>query len=92
MPTLVIQWNDGNDAGFNDVATSPGNRNGVDRNAMINHLVTGGNKPSRMDNRVRHQTGIPDVVNSYYRINKLTTGGVIDVEIYITMYLEDNVS
>lgn len=42
MPALVIQWND---AGFNDVAASPGNRNGVvgrDRNAIINHLVTGG--------------------------------------------------
>lgn len=42
MPALIIQWND---AGFNDVATSPGNRNGVvgqDKNAIINHLVTGG--------------------------------------------------
>ncbi|CAB4405297.1 unnamed protein product [Rhizophagus irregularis] len=54
MPALVIQWND---AGFNDVPASPGNKNGIvgqDRNVIINHLVTGATPSScsEMDNRL----------------------------------------
>ncbi|GBB92454.1 hypothetical protein RclHR1_20070001 [Rhizophagus clarus] len=104
MPALVIQWND---AGFNDDATSPGNRNGVvgqDRNAIINHLIAGGatnhhdtifvfkngqsvgDCEDTLPNWVRHQAGIPDVVISCYRINRLTAGGLIDVEIYNNVF------
>ncbi|CAG8730976.1 5772_t:CDS:2 [Dentiscutata erythropus] len=42
MPAIVIQWNN---AGFNDVPTSPNNRNGVigqDQNAIINFMVANG--------------------------------------------------
>jgi len=42
MPAIIIQWNN---AGFNNVPTSPNNRHGVvgqDQNAIVNFLVASG--------------------------------------------------
>ncbi|CAG8759819.1 15567_t:CDS:2, partial [Gigaspora rosea] len=63
MPILVFDWND---AGFNDVPTAPGFRNGI----------TGQTKNGHSDKSeytmVKNQSGVQNVCNSVTRINQIT--------------------
>ncbi|CAB4442623.1 unnamed protein product [Rhizophagus irregularis] len=93
MPALVFHWDP---AGFNDVATSPNNRNGVvgqNLAAVITNLTASGARnynniiftfpngasigtwKQQIDTNipwVRSQTGIPNVIHTVTRVNRVT--------------------
>ncbi|PKY52380.1 hypothetical protein RhiirA4_408255, partial [Rhizophagus irregularis] len=82
MPALVFEWNL---AGFNDVATAPGLRNGVanqDKATIITNLTANGAtnynivftfpNGTALERGAENQMGVPDVVISVTRINQIT--------------------
>ncbi|CAB4442721.1 unnamed protein product [Rhizophagus irregularis] len=90
MPALVFHWDP---AGFNDVATSPNNRNGVvgqNLAAVITNLTASGARnynniiftfpngasigtwKQQIDTNIPCQTGIPNVIHTVTRVNRVT--------------------
>ncbi|CAG8456841.1 820_t:CDS:2, partial [Funneliformis caledonium] len=102
MPALVFEWNP---AGFNDVATAPGLRNGIvgqSKTTIVTNLTTNGAKNyndvvftfpngysigewrkrivtnipcinlAQFSILIAKGTGVPNVINSVTRINRIT--------------------
>ncbi|CAG8595704.1 5507_t:CDS:2 [Cetraspora pellucida] len=91
MPALVFEWNE---AGFNDVLTASGFRNGIasqNKAMIITNLTTNG-ATSYNDVGIA-STRLPDVCTSVIRINRITerdTGTpstVFDLEDYTIVFV-----